>query len=316
MTSKNKSVRLTPSMIPDLPNYDVKESSFFTKWEQLPTPEEVQAQAKAQHLAGINPDRRKDYSTDSFHTRPPPVLFEEMNMFVKWGKSLKISEAYCLYAIHRYLKDHVPVPEVYGWRTEGEVIYIYMEYIKGKTLEQAWDVMAEEDKTGICHELKVICDRLRLLEQDPEEIFVGNIAQKPIYDRTFSINHLHEAGPFPTVRQFHDWFTFLPRRQMSDPYSVPIEPYRYGLPDHCAIKFTHGDLHRSNIIVTSSSPYRVMAIIDWEQSGWLPAYWEVRKAQMSTWSGEEWASVYLPMVLDGFENTEDSWWWYIAALGP
>lgn len=59
-----------------------------------------------------------------------------------------------------------------------------------------------------------------------------------------------------------------------------------------------------------------MAIIDWEQSGWLSAYWEVRKAQMSAWSGEEWASVYLPMVLDGFENTVDSWWWYVAALGP
>ncbi|PYH72624.1 phosphotransferase family protein [Aspergillus vadensis CBS 113365] len=299
MTRENKSVQLTPSMIPDLSNYNVKESSFFTRWEQLPSPEEVRAQAKAQHLAGINPDRRKDYSTDSFHTRPPPVLFEVLNLLVKWGMSLKISEAYC----------QVPVPEVYGWRTEGEVIYIYMKYIKGKTLEQAWD-------TGICHELRIICDRLRQLEQDPEDTFVGNIAQNPIYDRTFSINHLHEAGPFPTVRQFHDWFTFLPRRRMSDPYSVPIEPYRYGLPDHCAIKFTHGDLHRSNIIITSSPPHHVLAIIDWEQSGWLPAYWEVRKAQMSAWSGEEWASVYLPMFLDGFDTTVDSWWWYIAALGP
>ncbi|GFN10868.1 phosphotransferase enzyme family protein [Aspergillus tubingensis] len=181
-----ESVRLTPSMIPDLPNYDVKESSFFTKWEQLPSPKEVQATS------------RKSLST------------------------------------------------------------------------------IEPSASTTCT----------------------------------------KQAPFPTVRQFHDWFTFFPRRRMSDPYSVPIEPYRYGLPDHCAIKFTHGDLHRSNIIVTSSPPYRVMAIIDWEQSGWLPAYWEVRKAQMSALSGEEWASVYLPMVLDGFENTVDSWWWYVAALGP
>lgn len=93
MTRENESVRLTPSMIPDIPNYNVKKPSFFTKWEQLPSPEEVQAQAKAQHLAGINPDRRKDYSPHTFHTRPPPVLFEEMNMFIKWGTSLKISEA-------------------------------------------------------------------------------------------------------------------------------------------------------------------------------------------------------------------------------
>ncbi|PYH53741.1 uncharacterized protein BO96DRAFT_481252 [Aspergillus niger CBS 101883] len=45
-----KGVRLTPLMVPDFHDCKVKESSFFTRWQHLPSPKEVQAQAKAQHL--------------------------------------------------------------------------------------------------------------------------------------------------------------------------------------------------------------------------------------------------------------------------
>lgn len=41
--------------------------------------------------------------------------------------------------------------------------------------------------------------------------------------------------------------------------------------------FTQGDLHASNIIMTPSKPYHILAIIDWEQSDGLPAYWEARR---------------------------------------
>lgn len=65
---------------------------------------------------------------------------------------------------------------------------------------------------------------------------------------------------------------------MPDLYSVLIEPFRQDLPNDSAINFTHSDLHRSNILTTRSEPYHVIAIVDWEQTGWLPVYWEARKA--------------------------------------
>lgn len=103
---------------------------------------------------------------------------------------------------------------------------------------------------------------------------------------------------------------------MADPNSVPIEHFRYGLPDEIPIKFTHGDLHRSNFIVTKCHPYRILAVVDWEQSGWFPAYWEVRKAQFSVLDTEEWATIYLPMILDQYEDTRDSWEYYMVSIGP
>ncbi|KAF4206480.1 hypothetical protein CNMCM8927_004874 [Aspergillus lentulus] len=304
-------------MIPNSPNFDVRDSSFFRKWDELPSPKDVQAQAEAQRLAGINPNPRRDYqSAVPYFIKPQPAVFEDMNLLVKWGRTENISEAQALFALCQLLNGLVPVPEVYGWRTDGDVKYIYMEYIRGQTLEQAWDKLEPEDKVSISHELRTICDNLRRLEQDPSDPFVGNIARAPFYDRALGFDCIPVKGPFATVKEFHDWFTFLCRRRMPDPYSVPIEPYRYELPDDCAIKFTHSDLHRSNIVISSSRPYRTLAIVDWEQSGWFPAYWEARKAQYTAWMTEEWTTTYLPMILDMYADTLESWDYYTISIGP
>lgn len=338
MTCEREPVRLTQWKIPNSLSFVVEDSSFFQKWDRLPSPNEVQARARTQHqhLAGGYPNQNKVHSMTTPYVRPPPVIFEEMGLFVKWGSSVQISEAQCLFAVHQFIKGDVPVPEVYGWRTEGNEAYIYMEYVNGQSLEQAWPSMGCEDKAGISRELRTIFQRLRQVEQDPEDpfvganipgtlwirdcrqltfLFVGNITKGPLYDRAFHVNYMHEAGPFATVRDFHDWFTFLHRRPMPDPYSVPVEPFRHDLPDDCAIKFTHGDLHRSNIIVTSTRPYRILAVVDWEQSGWLPEYWESRKAQYTADRADEWSLTYLPMIMEQFPSTWDPWDYYTSAMG-
>ncbi|KAE8153130.1 phosphotransferase enzyme family protein [Aspergillus avenaceus] len=315
MACEGERVQITQSKNPSSPSFVVEESSFFQKWGRLPSPNEVQARAKTQHLAGAYPDQRTTRSMVAPYVRPPPVIFEEMGLFVKWGSSIQVSEAQCLYAVRQLLKGDIPVPEVYGWRTEGDEKYIYMEYVNGTSLEQAWPIMGQEDKASICRELRTIYQCLRQVEQDPEDPFIGNVMKEPLYDRAFHVNHMHEAGPFTTVHDFHDWFTFLHRRPMSNPYSVPVEPFRHDLPDNCAIKFTHGDLHRSNIIDTTTYPYRILAVVDWEQSGWLPEYWESRKAQYTADRAEPWSTTSLPMILDQYTSTWDAWDYYIFAMG-
>ncbi|KAK2789550.1 hypothetical protein FQN53_001669 [Emmonsiellopsis sp. PD_33] len=317
-------VRLTPSMIPTSPNFEVGDSQFFKKWTRLPSPEEVRAQAKAQHAAGVSIDNRKNLSLTGPHVRPPPVVFENLGLFVKWGTATKISEAQSLYAVGKYLQGNVPAPQIYGWRVDGAEKFIYMEYMQGQTLEQVWDTLSPDECVSICDELRTIYDNLRQLEQDPSDpilagflplFLTGNVVRAPLYDRAFHVNYMSEAGPFTTVKQFHDWFTFLPRRPMPDPHSVPIEPFRQDLPDDSPIKFTHGDLHRSNIVVTRSRPYKVTAVVDWEQSGWLPAYWETRKAQYTADWKEEWSKQYLPMILDQHASTWDPWDYYTTSMG-
>lgn len=98
---------------------------------------------------------------------------------------------------------------------------------------------------------------------------VGTIARGSLYDRAISIHYLVEAGPFTSVKGFHDWFTSLYLRPMPDSRDV-LKPFRQYIPDNSDIVFTHGDLHQSNIMLSSSQPFRVIPIVDWEQADWFP----------------------------------------------
>jgi aminoglycoside phosphotransferase (APT) family kinase protein len=92
---------------------------------------------------------------------------------------------------------------------------------------------------------------------------------------------------------------------------------RSKLSDNVAIKFTHGDLHPSNILLSPiqvGTPPRIIAIIDWHQSGWLLEYWEFCKAQWTAWAGEEWERDYLPRVLER-HDVYDIWDYFVIKLG-
>ncbi|OAX84788.1 hypothetical protein ACJ72_00841 [Emergomyces africanus] len=302
-------------MLPNRPNEDFWQSSFFKKWPQLPSPEDVRAQARAQYQAGSAPDGRKTFGDTGPQWNPPPASFESMGLFVKWGANIMIAEGQTLYALRHFLERSVPVPELYGWRTDGGEVFLYMELVRGQTLEKVWDSLSPDERTKVCLQLHTYISNVRCLRQDPQDPFIGNIRREQLYDRAIGEQFMAEAGPFRSVKDFHDWFIFLCRRPMADPYSIPIEPFRANLPDDCAIRFTHGDLHLSNIMVSQSEPSRVVSIFDWEQSGWMPEYWEDRKAHYTAEFKGEWATKYLPMILHQYESTAEAWWWYTSSTG-
>lgn len=76
------------------------------------------------------------------------------------------------------------------------------------------------------------------------------------------------------------------------------------IPDAGSIYFCHGDLTPTNIILSGSPGlYAIAAIIDWEQAGWYPEYWEFCKMLSGVdyehqWRTEAWAE----SILQPFEN--------------
>jgi thiamine kinase-like enzyme len=111
------------------------------------------------------------------------------------------------------------------------------------------------------------------------------------------------GGPFSTVEEFHNWLssrlTWGSRQHWPavGPNKIP-DPYRQGLPDNCSIVFSHSDLHPSNILISAERPHRIVAIIDWQQSGWYPDYWEFCKAEYTTEPRSEWVTEYIPQFLE------------------
>jgi len=138
-----------------------KDSSFSQYGAQaLPSPAEVRAQSKE---LGKSP-------------APPPVRFQSQKLLVKYGRQITIAEGQCLWAIKRVLGTEVPVPEVYGWRQDGNEVFIYMELVDGETLEQRWGSLSTKERSDICGQLRDIITALRRLEQDPADRFVGKFS--------------------------------------------------------------------------------------------------------------------------------------------
>jgi hypothetical protein len=121
-------------------------------------------------------------------------------------------------------------------------------------------------------------------------------------------------GPFLTVKEFNDWFSRIPFRRFPNS-GMFTDPFRAGLDDNLAIKFTHGDLHPKNIIISSESPPRIRALVDWHQSGWLPGSWEYCKACLTAEIGGEWERKYIPMFLEPYNSYYRSYEFYADALG-
>lgn len=119
----------------------------------------------------------------------------------------------------------------------------------------------------------------------------------------------YERAPFVSIRDFIDWIFVAATRQQSTKNMTGVERvYRDLLPDHGNVFFTHGDLTLGKIILSTTipgSPTKIAGIIDWEQAGWYPEYWEYCKLLYGVEYGHEWRA-------DGWANRlmkqfEDEW---------
>ncbi|KAJ5562878.1 hypothetical protein N7535_002676 [Penicillium sp. DV-2018c] len=263
------------------------DSSYFKEpGKSLPTPAQVRALSKDVHL----------------RPRPQPVIFEDSGVFVKFGPYVTTAEGQCLRMLKQAFGDELPVPEIYGWRVDEEnYVFLYMEIIQGQTLLDSWDELDSLEKSSLCNQLCQMINCLRQLEQDPSDQYIGSLHHQRLYDYVFRF--YPTAGPFSSVKEFNDWFSALPQSWLP-PEKKFDDPYRSWLPDSEDIKFSHGDLHRGNIMISSDKPVRIVAIVDWGHAGWYPGYWEYCKALYTCdYEGEwrrEWVDKFLSPRFDEF----------------
>ncbi|KAF3183879.1 hypothetical protein TWF788_005351 [Orbilia oligospora] len=330
--SSQDDIQIVPSSLPSNPSETFYDSSYFTTNpnRELPSPSEIR-------------DRYNATTEFPAFERPPPVMFPDRGLLVKWGTEVSIAEGQCLYFLKRNLSSEINVPEIFAWRQDNGFTFLYMELVDGKQLDAVWDDVSEDERDDICQSLKKMISSLRRLKQDPKDRYIGNISRGPSKDVIFSSSSTLAAGPFMTVRGFHDWFTSLRRPEGSRDRSP--DPFRAHLIDDSDIVFTHGDLHPSNIMISyprkgdngndilKEDSGLVLTIIDWHQSGWLPEYWEGCKARWTAEVRSSWSEIYLPKFVKmdmlgpelvfkinvydrDLEGTHyDAWNWFVLRLG-
>jgi len=156
---------LAACLFPSAQNVVFGHSSFFKQNAgliDLPSPAEVRQEA-ARQFADLHGSEDIDGEQQAATLVPIPSL----GLLVKYGPTVPISEAKTLMLLRRAFPQHqVPVPEVFGWRREGNDNFIYMSLPEGVTLLDGWHLLSGDQKIDICTQVRDIVRSWRRLRQN------------------------------------------------------------------------------------------------------------------------------------------------------
>jgi hypothetical protein len=58
-----------------------------------------------------------------------------------------------------------------------------------------------------------------------------------------------------------------------------------------------------------------LAVVDWEEAGWMPEYWEACKALLKSTIVDEWSEMYLPVLFkENEEKVYRAFEWFVQEL--
>ncbi|KAH6649369.1 kinase-like domain-containing protein [Chaetomium tenue] len=242
------------------------------------------------------------------------VALVKGRFIVKHGVSPWVSEneGHALLLLAKY--PSIPAPRLYAmYRNEENRLFLIMEYKPGTPLSTVWDGLSEHDKLGITGELRDIFAQVR---QVPSPGVFSNTAGGPLRHRFFlSTEPTPEInGPFKDERAFSMAMAIRSRRNWESSGYKPwsSEFFERHLPTaltgHTSV-FTHDDLQRKNVLVSrgggaadggsldeGAGGWRVTAVVDWENAGWYPSYWEYASAFVDFVWDDDWPEKFERIV--------------------
>ena len=180
------------------------------------------------------------------------------------------------YPTLEYLKRHLPAfpaPKLHGVIRIGLYGVLFTTFIPGLDLEKAWPRLDDAEKRSISSQLDTLLSELRLLPF-PTDTPLGGVEKQGCKDGRRGIRTNSE--PILSTNEFED-FIFAGSKSASAMYTQFLRDLMPASP--AKIVFTHGDIRPANIMVDKDEKgcWTVVAIIDWESSGFYPEYWECVK---------------------------------------
>ncbi|OTA94094.1 hypothetical protein M434DRAFT_394996 [Hypoxylon sp. CO27-5] len=199
-----------------------------------------------------------------------PVYKLDSKTIVKSSTRTRLVEAETM----RFVRQHtsIPVPEVYNAYKDEESGHtrIIMEFVEGVELEEAWDKYSDAEKELVIDQLRSYMAELRQIKGS----FIGAIDGSWCDDHYFD-DEVGGYGPFKTEADFNSGIVRAMKKDR--PYvhvDITCNLWQEIMKGH-EIVLTHNDFAPRNILVQGS---KVVAILDWELSGFYPEYWEYCKA--------------------------------------
>ncbi|KAF4976837.1 hypothetical protein FZEAL_6551 [Fusarium zealandicum] len=230
-------------------------------------------------------------------TREFPSIFDpsarrtvlvNQHFVVKYGRFVFENEGHALLFLDSV--HGVPAPRLYAMYRENDKLYIVMEFIQGHQLSDTWSSLSEDEKSPLVNQLRAIFDCLRAL---PSPDMFGGVCGGALPNRWFFSREKDRriTGPFDreedlcralVLKSRYNWELAGRRGWMTDFFERHLSNTLRG---HASV-FTHSDFQRKNILIRekqrplstadsgdSRRHFEVVAILDWEDAGWYPSYW-------------------------------------------
>lgn len=214
-----------------------------------------------------------------------------LKMVILTRRESLVNENATLELVRRH--TNVPVPRALDLISDSSDIYLLTTRISGYKLGWCIDTMSDEDTATLVHDLRRHIIALRAIPRPPGwKHAISNAVDGPCFD--YRINAALDydedrgevAGPFLSEDDFNDTLRCG---------ALPEVVHRGGR----KMVFTHGDLNLKNVLIDGHG--RLAGIVDWENAGWFPEYWDYTKAYFVTKLHQRW----LRMVDDMFDQFGD-----------
>ncbi|TXC02446.1 hypothetical protein FocTR4_00015526 [Fusarium oxysporum f. sp. cubense] len=259
-TTYNIQARFSVSCMPDVPHNLLGAWLIIPQFIRLPTYKLLRK--IGHHLYG---------STSSLAVSRLPF-----GLYLKSTSEGAFNESNALGLIHKYTS--VPVPRVLDLVADSRNTYLLTTGLRGEPLARAMDMLSDRD----CQEFV-----------DQMQSFISQIrAIPPVGPKNHICNTLGQACSDPRIRDGNPIGPFDDEASFSQYLRHPDDPTWRG---HQVV-FTHADLNLRNILVDKvtrldgTRGWAVSGIVDWENSGFYPEYWDCTKAQFEGFRWDErWA---------------------------
>lgn len=191
----------------------------------------------------------------------------------------------------------LPVPKVFCrerlYAAGGEDIYsIKMSYIAGQALTRIWVTLTHEERIDVFTQVRNMLLHLSIPDSAPKVI--GSCDGLDIRDSRLAKTHF---GPICKTQK--DFNKYLASTISAAPVTIRRDYLRKLNQKRHRVVFCHCDLSPDNIIVNEHM--QVIGLLDWEDAGYYPEYWEnvkfySRPEMVNGW--HEYGKYILPHIFD------------------
>ncbi|KAJ7190223.1 hypothetical protein GGX14DRAFT_483585 [Mycena pura] len=224
------------------------------------------------------------------------IVYSGRDAVVRFGPQAHLGEVYAMDFVRQHTPaGSIPLAPLLGLfiskdapsNTDKPILYIVTEWIQdSQTLHAIWPSLEEHEKDGVTMQLRAILHTLRSLEPPSSSVYIGAVGGGACSDLL-----LNGAGPFDTIDDFIQSYVDIAKPCFRGHYISIIERLLHKTKSY-RIVLTHGDLALSNILVRKNletGSWKIVALVDWENSGWYPEHWEYLKLLGSVKWKSDWA---------------------------